>query len=94
MGEGKRKAKQGMILTTAKNQQKHSDDLFERNSSILALQICILASWTIGNTGSCLCSNNGFSMFPPPSIQTQASSCFLLVLHLEILTAPPQSPSS
>jgi hypothetical protein len=45
---GEREAKQGMILTTAKNQQKHSDELFIRNSCIWALQICILASRTIG----------------------------------------------
>jgi hypothetical protein len=37
-----------MILTTAKNQQKHSDELFVRNSCIWALQMCILATWTIG----------------------------------------------
>jgi hypothetical protein len=39
-----REAKQGMILTTAKNQQKHSDELFVRNSCIWALQMCILAT--------------------------------------------------
>jgi hypothetical protein len=48
LGGGEREAKQGMILTTAKNQQKHSDELFVRNSCIWALQICILASRTIG----------------------------------------------
>jgi hypothetical protein len=82
MGEGKREAKQGMILTTAKNQKKHSDELSVRNSSILACKCAFLHPGQLGNTGSCLCSNNGFSMFAPPSIQTQASSCFLLVLHL------------
>jgi hypothetical protein len=43
MGGGKREAKQGMILTTAKNQQKHNDELFVRNSSILALQMNLMA---------------------------------------------------